>query len=58
MKGFFTTAANDGALGDLRYRNEARRVEGSDAQSADAHQQTHYSSGDIGGHFDRIGGVP
>ena len=50
------TAANDRALENLRYKNKARGVEGSDAQSANAYQQTHYSSGEIGRHFDRIGG--
>ena len=43
------TAANDGCRG----------IEGGIAQSTDAHLHTHYSSGEIGGHFDRIeGGVP
>ena len=33
-----------------------RGIEGGIAQSTDAHLHTHYSSGEIGGHFDRIGG--
>ena len=58
MKGFLPQLQTMGRWGVYDIEMKPGELKVVMLKVQDAHQKTHYHSGDIGGHFDRIGGVP